>query len=37
LEDAIVKVEEWRQKYNQERPHSSLGGLTPLEFAGELA
>jgi len=29
-DDAIVKVEEWRQNYNQERPHSSLGGLTPV-------
>lgn len=37
LDDAIVKIEEWRRRYNQERPHSSLGGLTPFEFAGGLA
>ena len=34
LEDAREKVEEWRQYYNRERPHSSLGNLPPLEFAG---
>lgn len=33
LEDAKEKVERWRTEYNQERPHSSLGYLTPLEFA----
>jgi putative transposase len=27
------KVEQWRSAYNQERPHSSLGYLTPMEFA----
>jgi len=26
------RVEEWRQDYNQRRPHSSLGWLTPEEF-----
>ena len=26
-------VENWRIDYNQERPHSSLGNLTPQEFA----
>ena len=25
-------IEEWRRDYNQARPHSSLGGLTPYEF-----
>jgi putative transposase len=25
-------IEEWRRDYNQARPHSSLGGLTPHEF-----
>jgi putative transposase len=34
LEDAQEKVEEWRQHYNRERPHSSLGNITPVEFAG---
>jgi putative transposase len=31
LEDARDKVEHWRQEYNNFRPHSSLGGLTPDE------
>lgn len=25
-------IEEWRRDYNEARPHSSLGGLTPHEF-----
>ena len=33
LEDAREKVEEWRQHYNRERPHGSLGNMTPVEFA----
>ena len=36
LEDAREKVELWRQHYNQERPHGSLGNISPLEFAGAL-
>lgn len=32
LEHAIRIVEEWRMDYNNERPHSSLGYLTPEEF-----
>ena len=32
LEDARRKIEKWRIEYNQERPHSSLGHLTPEEF-----
>ena len=34
LEDAREKVAEWRQHYNRERPHGSLGNLPPVEFAG---
>ena len=30
--DAKVGIAQWRQHYNQVRPHSSLGYLTPLEF-----
>jgi putative transposase len=32
LEDAREKVEEWRQHYNQVRPHGSLGNLAPTVF-----
>lgn len=31
--DARERIEEWRIDYNINRPHSSLGGLTPHEFA----
>ena len=37
LRDAKEKIEAWRKRYNEERPHSSLGGLTPREFAERLA
>lgn len=30
--DAKVSIEQWRQHYNEVRPHSSLGYLTPAEF-----
>lgn len=33
LNDARRKIETWRQDYNQQRPHSSLGYLPPAEFA----
>jgi putative transposase len=33
LEDAQDKLEKWRRHYNEERPHSSLGNLSPNEFA----
>lgn len=32
LEDARHKIDRWRQAYNRERPHSSLGNLTSEEF-----
>ena len=32
LADARAMIEEWRADYNRDRPHSSLGYLTPLEF-----
>ena len=31
--EAQVIAEGWRQEYNNYRPHSSLGYLTPVEFA----
>ena len=32
LEDAREKVQAWRKEYNRQRPHSSLGNLSPEEF-----
>ncbi|WP_420890120.1 IS3 family transposase [Leptospira mayottensis] len=32
IEEAQRLVEDWRNFYNSERPHSSLGGLTPEEY-----
>jgi putative transposase len=31
--EAKGKIEAWREEYNRERPHSSLGYRTPEEFA----
>ena len=36
LEDARRTIEEWRIDYNENRPHTSLGDLTPKEFADQL-
>ena len=36
LTDAQRAIETWRQDYNYVRPHSSLGGRTPAEFAMDL-
>ena len=33
LEDAVEKVELWRNHYNGERAHSARGNLSPREFA----
>jgi putative transposase len=35
LADARNQIEHWRLDYNGHRPHSSLGHLTPCEFATE--
>lgn len=32
IDHARRVIEEWRIEYNQERPHRSLGNLTPNEF-----
>ena len=32
LEDAVEKIEAWRQEYNHFRPHRSLNDLTPAEY-----
>jgi len=37
LFDARRKITNWRIDYNEQRPHSSLGYLTPEEFARTLA
>ena len=37
LADAREKIEQWRQDYNQARPHSSLQYRTPMEFAQQSA
>jgi hypothetical protein len=34
--EAKVIIESWRQHFNAVRPHSSLGYLTPNEFAAQL-
>ena len=34
--EAKVVIEAWRRHYNEVRPHSSLGYLTPAEFAAKL-
>ena len=35
--EATVIIEAWRRHYNNLRPHSSLGYLTPTEFVAQLA
>ena len=37
LGHAKTIIEAWRQEYNNERPKKSLGGLTPAEYARQLA
>jgi putative transposase len=34
--EARVIIEQWRQHYNGDRPHSSLGYRTPIEFKQQL-
>jgi putative transposase len=33
LDEARYQIEKWRIRYNEKRLHTSLGGLTPNEFA----
>ena len=33
LADARSKIEAWRRQYDESRPHTALGWLTPQEFA----
>ena len=36
LDDAKTKIEAWRRDYNEVRPHSSLGDLTPKEYSSTI-
>jgi putative transposase len=35
LTDARERIEDWRCHYNEDRPHTALGGLTPRAFANQ--
>ena len=35
--EAKVVIEQWRRHYNEVRPHSSLGYLTPAAFTAQVA
>lgn len=37
LDDARQKIENWRQEYNDFRPHTALGNLTPTQYAEQLS
>ena len=37
LPHARALIETWRREYNEERPKKGLGGLTPAEYAKQLA
>ena len=32
LQEAQLVIEFWRREYNEDRTHSSIGDVTPLEF-----
>ena len=34
--EAKIGIERWRRHYNEERPHMSLGDLTPAEFKAQI-
>lgn len=34
--EAQQLIEQWRQEYNESRPHSSLGNLAPAEYVAQL-
>jgi putative transposase len=36
LKEAQIRIEKWREEYNNTRPHSALGGKTPTESASIL-
>ncbi len=34
--EAKIGIEHWQRHYNEERPHMSLGDLTPAEFKKQM-
>jgi putative transposase len=36
LPDARTKLAAWKTDYNENRPHGSIGNLTPIEFANQV-
>jgi len=36
LDEARSEIRKWKEDYNQNRPHSSLGNLTPNEFVAKV-
>lgn len=36
LDDAQAALTAWREDYNESRPHTSLGGLAPVEYVARL-
>jgi putative transposase len=37
LTEARTQITAWKEDYNRQRPHSSLGDITPIEFAMKMA
>lgn len=37
LADARTAISRWKEDYNQHRPHSALGNLTPAEYANKIS
>lgn len=37
LSEARQQITKWKEDYNRERPHSSLGNNTPIQFATTMA
>ncbi|RYF35650.1 MAG: transposase [Cytophagaceae bacterium] len=37
ITDAQAKIEAWRPDYSESRPHTSLGWMTPVEYAAAAA
>jgi putative transposase len=33
LDEVRRMTEDWRQRYNHDQPHGSLGGLSPIRYA----